>query len=136
MPEQDPPYDPYIPSGGQAGTQQAGGAGGNARTQALQAVSFFLSTREAVAFSSISSSDRQRIFFLSFLTTFLARRGGATTKTVVRQLGTGEQWPSDQCYLGSGDNVYIPRTPVKLAAGNELFFLPSAAALKLSQAKV
>ncbi|TQV92091.1 hypothetical protein V2A60_004392 [Cordyceps javanica] len=38
MPEQEPPYDPYIPSGGQAaGTQQAGGAGGNARTQALQA---------------------------------------------------------------------------------------------------
>lgn len=39
MPDQDPPYDPYIPSGGQTGTQQAGGAGGNARTQALQAVS-------------------------------------------------------------------------------------------------
>ncbi|OAA55482.1 Synaptobrevin [Cordyceps fumosorosea ARSEF 2679] len=36
MPEQEPPYDPYIPSG-QAGSQQAGAAGGNARTQALQA---------------------------------------------------------------------------------------------------
>ncbi|UNI13802.1 Vesicle membrane receptor protein (v-SNARE) [Purpureocillium takamizusanense] len=35
MPEQEAPYDPYIPSG-QAGSQQ-GGAGGNARTQALQA---------------------------------------------------------------------------------------------------
>ncbi|EFQ34991.1 synaptobrevin [Colletotrichum graminicola] len=35
MPE-DAPYDPYIPSGGQPATQQ-GGAGGNARTQALQA---------------------------------------------------------------------------------------------------
>ncbi|KAL3965040.1 hypothetical protein ACCO45_002044 [Purpureocillium lilacinum] len=35
MPEQEAPYDPYIPSG-QAGAQQ-GGAGGNARTQALQA---------------------------------------------------------------------------------------------------
>ncbi|EEU46965.1 uncharacterized protein NECHADRAFT_92014 [Fusarium vanettenii 77-13-4] len=34
MPEQEAPYDPYIPSG-QAGAQQ--GAGGNARTQALQA---------------------------------------------------------------------------------------------------
>ncbi|KAK1712702.1 synaptobrevin-domain-containing protein [Colletotrichum lupini] len=39
MPE-DAPYDPYIPSGqaaNTAGTQQQGGAGGNARTQALQA---------------------------------------------------------------------------------------------------
>ncbi|KAM3512170.1 hypothetical protein MY11210_004158 [Beauveria gryllotalpidicola] len=36
MSAQEPPYDPYIPSG-QTGTQQAGGAGGNARTQALQA---------------------------------------------------------------------------------------------------
>lgn len=36
MPEQDAPYDPYIPSG-QAGAQD--NAGGNARTQALQAVS-------------------------------------------------------------------------------------------------
>ncbi|KAF5018428.1 hypothetical protein F66182_9602 [Fusarium sp. NRRL 66182] len=35
MPEQEAPYDPYIPSG-QAGAQQQG-AGGNARTQALQA---------------------------------------------------------------------------------------------------
>lgn len=34
MPEHDAPYDPYIPSG-QAGQQEA--AGGNARTQALQA---------------------------------------------------------------------------------------------------
>ncbi|KAM0556848.1 hypothetical protein ACHAPJ_005520 [Fusarium lateritium] len=34
MPEQEAPYDPYIPSG-QQGAQQ--GAGGNARTQALQA---------------------------------------------------------------------------------------------------
>jgi vesicle-associated membrane protein 4 len=40
MPEQEAPYDPYIPSGGQAGAQQQG-AGGNARTQALQAVSCF-----------------------------------------------------------------------------------------------
>lgn len=37
MPEQDPPYDPYIPSGQSAPQQQ--GQGGNARTQALQAVS-------------------------------------------------------------------------------------------------
>ncbi|KAJ6446823.1 Ferric/cupric reductase transmembrane component 7 [Purpureocillium lavendulum] len=36
MPEQEAPYDPYIPSGGQAGSQQ-GGAPGNPRTQALQA---------------------------------------------------------------------------------------------------
>ncbi|OHF03220.1 synaptobrevin [Colletotrichum orchidophilum] len=39
MPE-DAPYDPYIPSGqaaNTANTQQQGGAGGNARTQALQA---------------------------------------------------------------------------------------------------
>ena len=35
MPEQDPPYDPYIPSGQSAPQQQ--GQGGNARTQALQA---------------------------------------------------------------------------------------------------
>jgi vesicle-associated membrane protein 4 len=34
MPEQDTPYDPYIPSGQAAPQQQAGG---NARTQALQA---------------------------------------------------------------------------------------------------
>ncbi|KAH7158187.1 synaptobrevin-domain-containing protein [Dactylonectria macrodidyma] len=34
MPEQDAPYDPYIPSGQQGGQQQGGG---NARTQALQA---------------------------------------------------------------------------------------------------
>jgi len=34
MASQDPPYDPYIPSG-QAGAQE--GAGGNQRTQALQA---------------------------------------------------------------------------------------------------
>lgn len=41
MPEnQDAPYDPYIPSGQTAPQQQ--GAGGNARTQALQAVSFLL----------------------------------------------------------------------------------------------
>ncbi|KAG8671403.1 SNAP receptor, synaptobrevin [Fusarium poae] len=40
MPEQEAPYDPYIPSG-QAGAQQQQGAGGNARTQALQAVSCF-----------------------------------------------------------------------------------------------
>lgn len=40
MPEQEAPYDPYIPSG-QAGAQQQQGTGGNARTQALQAVSFF-----------------------------------------------------------------------------------------------
>lgn len=39
MPEQqDAPYDPYIPSGQTAPQQD--GAGGNARTQALQAVSF------------------------------------------------------------------------------------------------
>lgn len=37
MPDQDAPYDPYIPSG-QAEPQQQG-AGGNQRTQALQAVS-------------------------------------------------------------------------------------------------
>lgn len=38
MPEQqDAPYDPYIPSGQSAPQQD--GAGGNARTQALQAVS-------------------------------------------------------------------------------------------------
>ena len=36
MADREPPYDPYIPSGG-AG--QSGGAGGNARTAALQAVS-------------------------------------------------------------------------------------------------
>ncbi|CAM1501815.1 Fc.00g037990.m01.CDS01 [Cosmosporella sp. VM-42] len=35
MPEQDAPYDPYIPSGQQGSQQQ--GPGGNARTQALQA---------------------------------------------------------------------------------------------------
>ncbi|KAJ4145872.1 hypothetical protein LMH87_004704 [Akanthomyces muscarius] len=35
MPQQDPPYDPYIPSG-EAGTQHAGGAGGNNRTDALR----------------------------------------------------------------------------------------------------
>ncbi|KAI2617162.1 synaptobrevin [Hypoxylon sp. NC1633] len=33
MSNQDAPYDPYIPAGGQAAPQQ----GGNARTQALQA---------------------------------------------------------------------------------------------------
>lgn len=38
MPE-DAPYDPYIPSGQAAGGAQQQGAGGNARTQALQAVS-------------------------------------------------------------------------------------------------
>lgn len=37
--EQEAPYDPYIPSGQAAATQQ--GAGGNARTQALQAVGRF-----------------------------------------------------------------------------------------------
>lgn len=37
MPEQDAPYDPYIPSG-QSGNEQAT-AGGNTRTQALQSVS-------------------------------------------------------------------------------------------------
>ncbi|EQB59243.1 synaptobrevin [Colletotrichum gloeosporioides Cg-14] len=36
MPE-DAPYDPYIPSGQAAGGAQQQGAGGNARTQALQA---------------------------------------------------------------------------------------------------
>ena len=36
MPDQDAPYDPYIPSGGQPAQGQAGG---NPRTQALQAVS-------------------------------------------------------------------------------------------------
>ncbi|MCJ1329481.1 SNAP receptor, synaptobrevin [Thelotrema lepadinum] len=34
MADREPPYDPYIPSGGAA---QSGGAGGNARTAALQA---------------------------------------------------------------------------------------------------
>ena len=38
MPEHEAPYDPYIPSGQAAGSQQQGGSGGNARTQALQAV--------------------------------------------------------------------------------------------------
>lgn len=46
MPEQDAPYDPYIPSG-EAGNQQQSGAGGNTRTQALQAVSQRLSERRA-----------------------------------------------------------------------------------------
>ncbi|KAF7536372.1 hypothetical protein G7Z17_g13061 [Cylindrodendrum hubeiense] len=36
MPEQEAPYDPYIPSSQQGGQQQQQG-GGNARTQALQA---------------------------------------------------------------------------------------------------
>jgi hypothetical protein len=36
MPEQDAPYDPYIPSGQAPAAQQGTG---NARTQALQAVS-------------------------------------------------------------------------------------------------
>jgi len=40
MVEQDAPYDPYIPSGQQGGQGQQQG-GGNSRTQALQAVSFF-----------------------------------------------------------------------------------------------
>lgn len=39
MPEQEAPYDPYIPSG-QQGQQQQGQ--GTARTQALQAVSYDL----------------------------------------------------------------------------------------------
>jgi vesicle-associated membrane protein 4 len=37
MAAQDAPYDPYIPSGPGGAPQQQGG---NARTQALQAVSF------------------------------------------------------------------------------------------------
>lgn len=37
MPEQEAPYDPYIPSGQPAAQQGQAGAG-NARTQALQAV--------------------------------------------------------------------------------------------------
>lgn len=39
MPEQDAPYDPYIPSGqaGNGGQGPGGEAGGNQRTQALQA---------------------------------------------------------------------------------------------------
>lgn len=45
MPEQEAPYDPYIPSGGNAaataGNQQAAGAGGTERTKALQAVSIY-----------------------------------------------------------------------------------------------
>ena len=36
MADREPPYDPYIPSGGAAGG--AGNAGGNQRTAALQAV--------------------------------------------------------------------------------------------------
>lgn len=35
MADREPPYDPYIPSGGAPGVQ----AGGNQRTAALQAVS-------------------------------------------------------------------------------------------------
>lgn len=45
MPEQDAPYDPYIPAAGSAAPaagQQAGAAPGNARTQALQAVRIIL----------------------------------------------------------------------------------------------
>ncbi|CEJ86320.1 Putative Synaptobrevin [[Torrubiella] hemipterigena] len=37
MPEQDAPYDPYIPSGGASAPATSQQAGGNARTQALQA---------------------------------------------------------------------------------------------------
>jgi hypothetical protein len=44
MVEQDAPYDPYIPSGQQGGQGQQQG-GGNSRTQALQAVSYFLVMR-------------------------------------------------------------------------------------------
>lgn len=40
MPADQEPYDPYIPSGESAPQQQ--GNGGNARTQALQAVSLFV----------------------------------------------------------------------------------------------
>jgi vesicle-associated membrane protein 4 len=39
MSSQDPPYDPYIPSGGAGGQQ--GGQNGNHRTAALQAVCFY-----------------------------------------------------------------------------------------------
>jgi hypothetical protein len=59
MSSQEPPYDPYIPSG-QTGTQQAGGAGGNARTQALQAVS---SRVEKVSHSLGFTTD---VFFTSY----------------------------------------------------------------------
>jgi hypothetical protein len=61
MPEQEAPYDPYIPSG-QAGAQQ--GAGGNARTQALQAVSCFFDVFiDALVFWTVLGRDtwRQRL---------------------------------------------------------------------------
>ncbi|GKT62674.1 LOW QUALITY PROTEIN: synaptobrevin [Colletotrichum tofieldiae] len=48
MPE-DAPYDPYIPSG-QAAPQQQGGSGGNARTQALQALRCFCRREDAFLF--------------------------------------------------------------------------------------
>ena len=53
MPEQqDAPYDPYIPSGQSAPQQD--GAGGNARTQALQAVSYAMRPDGALLEPSLS----------------------------------------------------------------------------------
>jgi hypothetical protein len=53
MPEQqDAPYDPYIPSG-QAAPQQQQGTGGNARTQALQAVSWIATRRETLSIAAL-----------------------------------------------------------------------------------
>ncbi|KAI1033637.1 hypothetical protein LB504_012676 [Fusarium proliferatum] len=54
MPEQEAPYDPYIPSG-QAGAQQQG-AGGNARTQALQAIRDFSKSQQPATGKSCDNS--------------------------------------------------------------------------------
>jgi hypothetical protein len=57
--DQEPPYDPYIPNG------QAGGQGGNSRTQALQAVSSnrfrdFVGQTSASAQEGFTSLERWR----------------------------------------------------------------------------
>lgn len=59
MATQDAPYDPYIPNSQQ---QQQGGnqQGGNARTQALQAVSFLMNLFLWLVYGSIPGSPKSK----------------------------------------------------------------------------
>jgi hypothetical protein len=71
MPE-DTPYDPYIP-GGQGAAPQQQGAGGNARTQALQAVSLPLCLQIYVA-SLVSCLPQEAMRCSQYDDCFVRRR--------------------------------------------------------------
>lgn len=78
MPE-EAPYDPYIPSGQSAPQKGAQGAGGNSRTQALQAVRTS-DLRDAVLFSRADWNRATGNLGLPFLDGFWQTRRGRRSR--------------------------------------------------------